>query len=67
MEEIAGGGEIGVSEAERGFINRDQYCFARFPPLITNDKAALDEKSLMRAPSTRNKLELRERRRHCLT
>ena len=49
-----------VSEAERGLINRDQYCFARFLPLITYDKAggaALDGKSLMRASrSTRNKL-----------
>ena len=53
------------SERERGLINRDQYCFARFLPLITYDKAggaaALDGKSLMRASrSTRNKLYILE-------
>ena len=61
-EEMAGeGGERGRGERERGLINRDQYCFARFLPLITYDKAggaaALDGKSLMRASrSKRNKL-----------
>ena len=55
------GGERGRGERERGLINRDQYCFARFLPLITYDKAggaaALDGKSLMRASrSKRNKL-----------
>ena len=31
------------AEAERGFINRDQYCFARFlPPLITTKHSIVD-------------------------
>ena len=65
-EEMAGEErERGGERRERGLINRDQYCFARFLPLITYDKAggaaALDGKSLMRASrSTRNKLYILE-------
>ena len=50
-EEMAGEGGRGGGGAERGLINRDQYCFARFLPLITYDKAGCAARHSMESRS----------------